>query len=167
MAKKMFLTRQRAIPTTEIPPVTAGRTELEAGPSSGSTSSRWADELPFMILDETTKSFPKFNATGPSLLINFNSPGEEQEPASYLRECITGLTNYLVDQVPDRNMVGPAICNTENVKDKVVGISLRRRDQLKPDVVWDVLGKVIQSKARFGLTGRLDIRLDHIRMPAW
>jgi hypothetical protein len=166
MAKKMFLTRQRAIPTTEIPPVTAGRTELEAGPSSGSTSSRRADELPFMILDETTKSFPKFNATGRSLLIKFNSPGEKQEPTSCLRECITGLTNYLVDQVPDRDMVGLTIRNTENVKDKVVGISLRRRDQLKPDVVWDVLGKVIQSNARFGLTDRLEVRLDHVWIPA-
>jgi hypothetical protein len=166
MAKKMFLTRQRAIPTTETPHVSAGRTELEAGPSSGSTSSRRADDLPFMILDETTKSFPKFNATGRSLLSKFNSPGEEQEPTSYLRECITGLTNYLVDQVPEGNMVGLTIRNTENVKDKVVGISLRRRDQLKPDVVWDVLGKVIQSNARFGLTDRLEVRLDHVRMPA-
>jgi hypothetical protein len=125
-----------------------------------------ADELPFMILDETTKSFPKFNATGRSLLIKFNSRGEEQEPTSYLRECITGLTNYLVDRVPDRDMVGLTIRNTENVKDKVVGISLRRRDQLKPDVVWDVLRKVIQSNARFGLTDRLEVCLDHVRMPA-
>jgi hypothetical protein len=124
-----------------------------------------ADELPFMNLDETTESFPKLNATGRSLLIKFNSPGEEQEPASYLRECITGLTNYLVDKVPDRNMVGLTIRNTENVKDKVVGISLRHRDQLKPDVVWDVLGKVFQSNARFGLTDRLEVRLENVRMP--
>jgi hypothetical protein len=33
-------------------------------------------------------------------------------------------------------------------------------------VVWDVLGKVIQSNARFGLTDRLEVRLDHVRMPA-
>jgi hypothetical protein len=72
MAKKMFVTRQRAIPTTEVPAVSAGRTESEAGPSSGSPSSRIADELPFMILDETTESFPKFNATGNSLLKSRN-----------------------------------------------------------------------------------------------
>jgi hypothetical protein len=51
------------------------------------------------------------------------------------------------------------------VQDEVVGISLRRRDQLKPDVVWDVLWKVIQSNARFGLTDRLEVHLDHVRMP--
>jgi hypothetical protein len=97
-------------------------------------------------------------------LIKFNSPGEEQEPTSYLWECITGLTNYLVEQVPDRDMIGLTISNTENVKDKVVGISLRRHDKLKPDVVWDEIGKVIQSNARFGMTDRLEVRLDHDRM---
>ena len=47
----------------------------------------------------------------------------------------------------------------------MVGISLRRRDQLKPDVVWAVLGKVIQSNARFRLSDRLEVHLDHVRMP--
>jgi hypothetical protein len=67
-----------------------------------------------MILDQTTKYFPKFHATGRSFLIKFNSPGEEQEPTSYLQECITGLTTYLVDQVSDRDIVGLPIRNTEN-----------------------------------------------------
>jgi len=110
------------------------------------------------------KSFPKFNATGRSLLIKFNSPGEEQEPTAYLKECIT-LTDYLVDEVPDRDLVGLRIRNTENVHDKVVGISLRRREQLKPDVVWAVLRKVIKSNAILGLSDRLEVHLDHERMP--
>jgi hypothetical protein len=113
-----------------------------------------------MILDET---FPKFNVNGRSLLIKFDSPGEEYEPN--LWECITGLTNYLVDQVPDRDMVG-LIHNTENVKGRVAGISRRRRDQLKPHVFWHMLGKVIQSNARFGLNDRFEVRPDHVRMPA-
>jgi hypothetical protein len=62
-------------------------------------------------------------------------------------------------------MVGLTVRNTENVKDKVDGISLRRHDQLKPEVVWDVLGKVIRSNASFGLTDRLEVRMDHVRMP--
>jgi len=68
--------------------------------------------------------------------------------------------------MPGRDLVGPRIRNAENAQDKVVGISLRCRDQFKPDVVWDVLGKVIQSNARFGLTERLEAHLDHVRMPA-
>ena len=45
------------------------------------------------------------------------------------------------------------------------GISFRRRDQLKPDVVWGVQGKVVQCNARFGLSDRLEVNLEHIRMP--
>ena len=46
------------------------------------------------------------------------------------------------------------------------GISLHRRVQLKPDVVWGVLRKVIQSNARFGLADRLEVHANHVRMPA-
>jgi len=108
------------------------------------------------------KSFRKFNATGRSLLIKFNTPGEDQDRTTYLKECIPALTNYLVDKVPNRDLVGLRIRNTENVQDKVVGISLRHRDQLKPDVVSSVLGKVIQSNARFAPTDRLEVHLDDV-----
>jgi hypothetical protein len=33
-------------------------------------------------------------------------------------------------------------------------------------VVWEVLGKVIQSNARFGLTDRLEVHLEHVQVPA-
>jgi len=62
-------------------------------------------------------------------------------------------------------LVSLKIRNTENVQDMVVGISLRRRDQLKPVVVWSVLGKVIKINARFPLTDDLEIHLDQLRMP--
>jgi hypothetical protein len=52
------------------------------------------------------------------------------------------------------------------VQDKLVGISLLRRDQLKADVVWSVLGKVIQSNARFALTDHLEVHINNVRMPA-
>ena len=32
-------------------------------------------------------------------------------------------------------------------------------------MVWDLLGKVIPSNARFGLNDRLEVYLDHVRMP--
>ena len=144
MAKKMFLNRRRAIPTTEAPSVS----REDIAPSS-SRNIPTSEQLPLRIVDETSKSFPKFNATGRSLLIKFNALGEEQDPATYLKECITALTNYLVDKVPDRDLVGLRIRNTENVQHKVVGISLRRRDQFKSVVVWSELGKIIQSNAKF------------------
>jgi len=117
-------------------------------------------------LDKTNKSFPKYNATGRSLLIKFRPPAEDVEPTVYLKECITAFTNYLVEDVRDRDLVGLRIRNTGNVQDKVVGISFRRREQLKTDVVWGVLGKVVQSNAWFGLCDRLEVHLDHVMMSA-
>jgi hypothetical protein len=52
------------------------------------------------------------------------------------------------------------------VEDKVVVLTIRHREQFKPDVVRNVLGKVIQSNARFDLTDRLEVHLDHARLPA-
>ena len=108
-----------------------------------------SEELPFLIFDKTSKSFLKFNATWRSLLIKFRTPGEEQSPTTYLKECNRALTNCLVHDVTGKYMVGFRFCDTENVQDEVVDISLRRRDQFKPDVLWGVLGK--SSKAMLGL----------------
>ena len=47
-----------------------------------------------------------------------------------------------------------------------MGITFRCRDQLNPDVVWGVLGKVRQSNARFVLCDRLEVHLDHLRKAA-
>ena len=117
-------------------------------------------------MDETSKTFANFYATGRSLLIKFRTPGEEENPTTHLRECITALTNYLVNVVPGRNLGGLRIRKTENLQNKVVGISLRCRDQFKSHVVWGMLGKVIQSNARFGLDDPLEVHLNHVRMPA-
>jgi len=125
MAKKMFLNRQRPIPTIEKPSVS--REDIAPSTSRNNLASETAEELPFRILDETFKSFPKFNTTGLSLLIKFNSLSEEQDPTTYLKECISAFTHYLVDKVSSRDLVGLRIRNTENVQDKIVGISLRRR----------------------------------------
>ena len=71
-----------------------------------------------------------------------------------------------MDKVPGRDLVGLRIRNTANVHDEVVGISLRYRDHFKPDMVCSVPGKVIQSNGRFSVTDRLEVHLDHVRLPA-
>jgi len=96
MAKKMFLNWERAIPSAQTPSVS--REEI----ASTSRNNPLSEQLPFMILDETSKSFPKFNAIGRRLLIKFNSPVEEQNIGTYLKECITALSDYLVNDVPGR-----------------------------------------------------------------
>ena len=136
----MFLNGKRAIPTVHAPSIS--REEPDSGVPSYSRNisvSETTKELPFLILDENSKSFPKFNTTGTSLIIKFKLAGEKQEPIAYLKECITALTNYLVNEVADRDLVGVRIRNTENIQDKVIAISFRRRDQMKPDLIWAVL----------------------------
>jgi hypothetical protein len=71
-----------------------------------------------------------------------------------------------VDNVPGRYLVGLRIHNTENLQDKVFSISLRRRNQLKPHVVWGVYANVIQRNDTFGLSDRLEVHLEVVRMPA-
>jgi len=63
--------------------------------SRNSPVSEISEQLPFLILDEASKSFRKFNATGRSLLITFRPPTEDVEPTLCLKECITALTIYL------------------------------------------------------------------------
>jgi hypothetical protein len=69
---------------------------------------------------------------------------EDVEPTAYLKECITALTNYLVNDVRDRDLVGLRIHNTGNVQDKVEGINFRRPNQLKSDVVWVCWGMLFR-----------------------
>jgi hypothetical protein len=52
--------------------------DLEIASSSGRKSPVLGTtrQLPFTILEETSKSFPKFNEIGRSMLIKFHTPGE-------------------------------------------------------------------------------------------
>jgi len=106
-----------------------------------------------MILDETSKSFSKFNTTGCSLLIKFNSLGESKTPQLILRNALLHVGGSVNPQY-------------WNVEDEIIGISLGRRDKLEPEMVWSVLGKLVQSNVRFPLTDRLEVHLENVRMCA-
>ena len=118
----MFLNRKGAIPKSETTSVS--RADI---PSTSRNIPVWK-QIPFRILDETSNPFPKFNAIGLRLLIKLSFPSEEKIPATHMKECITTLTNYLVDDVPGNDLVGLRLRNTENLRDKDVCIGLRRRD---------------------------------------
>ena len=112
----MFLVSERAIASALIPSVSSEEIAFTSG------NNPLSEQLPFMILDETSKFFPKYNTTGRSLLFQFNSPVIEQNPGTYLKEGITALTMYLVDYVPGRDKLGLRIRNTENVEDKCLAL---------------------------------------------
>jgi hypothetical protein len=62
-------------------------------------------------------------------------------------------------------MVGITISNEENIQDKAIGISFRKRDQLTPDVIWSVFGKVAQSNARFQALDKLVLNIHYVKIP--
>jgi hypothetical protein len=46
-----------------------------------------------------------------------------------------------------------------------VGLSFRRKDQVSRDVIWNVLGRVAQSNARFDALDRLIVTVHSVKMP--
>jgi hypothetical protein len=63
------------------------------------------------------------------------------------------------------DMVGITISNEENVQDKAIGISFKRKDQLTPDVIWSVFGNVAQSNARFNALDELVLNIHYVKLP--
>jgi len=70
----MTLNRTRATSTTEAPSVS--REDIAPSTSRIISAPETAKQPPFRVLDETFKSFPKFNTTGLSLFTKFNYLGE-------------------------------------------------------------------------------------------
>ena len=70
MAKNMFLNRERAILSTQISSVRREEPHTELTASSIWNSPVWEKRLPFKILDETSKSFPKLMRPGEVCLLN-------------------------------------------------------------------------------------------------
>jgi len=61
-------------------------------------------------------------------------------------------------------MVGITITEI-NVKDKAIGISFRRKDQITPEVIWLVFEKVAQSNARFNALDKMIIVVQSVKTP--
>jgi hypothetical protein len=62
-------------------------------------------------------------------------------------------------------MIGITISNEVNVKDRAIGISFRRKDQITGDVIWSVFEKVAQSNARFNALDKLVMTVHSVKMP--
>ena len=62
-------------------------------------------------------------------------------------------------------MVGLTIRNEDNVQDKPIGFSFRRKDQISEELVWSVFEKVVQSKAIFNALDSLIVPVHRVAMP--
>jgi hypothetical protein len=75
------------------------------------------------------------------------------------------LFQYAFKDFSDSDMVGLSISNQENVQDKAIGLSFRRKDQLTSDAIWNVFQKVTQSNSRFDALDKLFLNVHAEKMP--
>jgi len=62
-------------------------------------------------------------------------------------------------------MVGITISNEVEEKDRTIGMSFRRKDQITGDVIWSMFEKVAQSNARFNALDKLLMTVHSVKMP--
>ena len=84
---------------------------------------------------------------------------------SHFLDSVTELFDYALRDLEDSDMVGITISNEVEVKDRAIGISFRRRDQIRGDVIWSVFEKVAQSNASFNALNTLVMTVHSERMP--
>jgi len=121
----------------------------------------------FTIEEEQTRQYGRFNAQGTQLTVRLLPPpeGEDPNPMSHFLDGVTELFEHALRDLEDSDMVGITISNEVEVKDRDIGISFRRRDQITRDVIWSVFEKVAQSNARFNALDKLVMTVHSVRMP--
>ena len=92
----------------------------------------------FKVEEEQTRLYRRFNAQGTQLTVCFLPPpeGQDSNPTSHFLDSVTELFDYALRDLEDSDMVGITISNEVEVKDRALGISFRRRDQITGDVIW-------------------------------
>jgi len=121
----------------------------------------------FTIDEEQTRLYRRFNAQGTQLTVRLLPPSEGEEdsnPMSHFLASVTELFEYALRDLEDSDMIGVTISNKVNVKDRAIGISFRRKDQITRDVIWSVFQKVAQSNARFNALDKLVLTVHSVKM---
>ena len=119
----------------------------------------------FTIVDEITRQYRRFNTTGTQLTVRLLPPSDESDPISHFLDSVNDVCEHALRGCIDSDMVGISIRNETDIKDKVIGISFRRKDQFSADVVLSVWEKVIQSNSRFNALDKLVLEIHSVRMP--
>jgi hypothetical protein len=90
-------------------------------------------------------------------------PSDATDLVSHFLDSVNELFEYALRDCSDSDMVGITIRNEVNEQDKAVGFSFRRKDQVSRHVIWNVLGRVALSNARFGVMDRLVIVVHSVK----
>jgi len=120
----------------------------------------------FTIDGQINIQYKRFNAVGTQLTVRLLPPseGEDSNPTSHFLASVSDLFEYALQNCEDSDMVGITISSEVNVNDKAIWLSFRRKDQITPDVIWSVFGKVAQSNARFKALDKLVMTVHLVKM---
>jgi len=120
----------------------------------------------FTIEKEQTRQYRRSKARGTQLTVRLLPPpeGEDPNPMSHFLDSVTELFQHALRDLEDSDMVGITISNEVEVKDRAIGISFRRKDQIMEDVIWSVFEKVAQSNARFNALDTLVMTVHSVKM---
>ena len=123
----------------------------------------------FIIEDEQTRLYRRFNAQGTQRTVRLLPPPEGQQgdsnPMSQFLDSVSELFEHSLRDLEDSDMVGITISNEAAATDRAIGISFRRKDQITGDVIWSVFEKVAQSNARFNALDKLVMTVHSVKMP--
>ena len=97
--------------------------------------------------------------------VYFQSNDDERNPVSHFLACVNDLFEHALQDLSDSDMVGITIQNRVNQNDKLIGISLRHKDQLAGDVIWSIFERVSESNSRFKAMDTLVVTVHSVRMP--
>ena len=75
--------------------------------------------------------------------------GDEKYPVSYFKASVNNLCEHALQNCNDSDMIGITIRKELNKRDKAIGITFRRKDQLSTDVILYILQLVTQSNWSF------------------
>jgi hypothetical protein len=83
---------------------------------------------------------------------------------SHFLASVSYLFEHALQNGDDLDMVGITISNEENVQDKAIGMSFRRKDPITPDVIWSIFLIESQSNAGFNALDKLVLNIHYVKM---
>jgi hypothetical protein len=128
----------------------------------------YEEALPRFTIDgKTNRQYRCFIAVGTQITVRLQHPheGEDSNSMSHFLASVSKLFEYALRNCDNSDMVGITISNGDNVQDKAIGISFRRKDKITPYVIWSVFGKLVQSNARFNAVDKLVMTIHSVKMP--
>jgi hypothetical protein len=121
----------------------------------------------FTIDHQVTREYTRFNVHGTQLTVRLLPSFEEDDhnPMSQFLATVTEMFDYALRVCYDSDMVGITISNEDNVQDRGIGISFRRKNEITGDVIWSVFENVAQSNARFNVLYKIVMTVHPVKKP--